>query len=248
MKNCGIYEIVHVASGRRYIGHSIDIDYRWWQHRLDLDANRHHNAHLQNAWRKYGCGAFVFRIVETCPESMLLKREQAYIDFYWDIPDALYNIAREAHCPPSVKTEEQNAKNSAAHKGRPRSEETKKKISATLKGKTPSEAQLAGYERRRGKPLTDAQIAANTARRGSPRTPAQLAHDESRRGKPGPKKSPESIAKTRAASLGKPKSEETKRKLREANLGKPRSEETIAKWRATRAANKLLKALGLSRG
>lgn len=78
----GIYEIVHVASGKRYVGNSKNISSRFYAHRYDLKRNQHFCRHLQNAWNKYGEDAFEFRLIERCFDevAVLLAREQFWID------------------------------------------------------------------------------------------------------------------------------------------------------------------------
>ena len=43
----GIYKIENKVNGKVYIGQSIDINTRWYNHRKELNGNRHHNEHLQ---------------------------------------------------------------------------------------------------------------------------------------------------------------------------------------------------------
>jgi group I intron endonuclease len=78
----GIYEIVHLASGRRYIGNSRNVSNRFYSHRYHLRNNSHPCPHLQNAWNKYGESAFEFRLIEQCLDEVviLLAREQHWID------------------------------------------------------------------------------------------------------------------------------------------------------------------------
>lgn len=76
----GIYTIVHTGSGQRYIGSSENIAKRWWEHRNSLKNKSHVNAHLQNAWNKYGAESFKFSVIEHCRVEDLLSREQVYID------------------------------------------------------------------------------------------------------------------------------------------------------------------------
>lgn len=160
---CGIYEIVHIASGKRYIGHSKQIEFRWWQHRGNLDQGLHVNVHLQRAWLRYGCDAFLFRVVETCSESMLLEREQAYINLYWETPGALFNIAREAHRP-SMKGKSQSnfqkRRISEVHRGKVLSEETKQKLREANLGKIQSEETRQKHRNYRASLETRAKMSA----------------------------------------------------------------------------------------
>lgn len=91
----GIYAIVHLATGRRYIGSASNIDARWRGHRSHLRRGDHHSAHLQHCWQKYGEAAFAFVVLETCPkdQAVLLEREQHWLDLF---PAMLLNAARHA--------------------------------------------------------------------------------------------------------------------------------------------------------
>ncbi len=91
----GIYAIVHLASGRRYIGSAANIDGRWRGHRSDLRKGRHSSPYLQHVWTKHGEHGFVFVVLETLPkDSKALKsREQYWLDLF---PEMLLNAARHA--------------------------------------------------------------------------------------------------------------------------------------------------------
>lgn len=77
----GIYKIVHLATGRAYIGSAKDFARRWQQHYGALMANRHKAKHLQSAWNKYGNDAFHFDVIEFVGDiALLINREQYYLD------------------------------------------------------------------------------------------------------------------------------------------------------------------------
>lgn len=57
-----IYTITHIASGKTYVGQTINVCVRWQLHRSDLRKGKHRNAYLQNAWNKYGKDAFKFSV------------------------------------------------------------------------------------------------------------------------------------------------------------------------------------------
>lgn len=151
---CGIYEIVNLITGQRYIGHSKEIEYRFYSHRLYLGYGTHHNPHLQASWNKYGKDSFEFSILEVCPEDQLLIREQDYLDHHWGF---LFNLARKADKPPGVKgwTEDSHRSSSISHSGRTQSVETRKKRSRSMQGRIPGEksaeakSRLADSNRRR---------------------------------------------------------------------------------------------------
>lgn len=153
----GIYAIVHKASGRRYIGSSVDIESRWLMHRKSLNVGDHFNPPLANAWAKYGAEAFEFTVVEQCEESHLLDREQVWLDTSWH-SGMLYNVNPIAGKPPSARgtrhskehreklsaswTEDRKAahieRSRRANSGRKQSPETIQKRVEKLRGKTRS--------------------------------------------------------------------------------------------------------------
>ena len=72
---CGIYCIENIMDGKKYIGQSKNIYTRWYQHKLELNYNKHGNRYLQNAWNKYGENNFKFYIIEKCSEDELNEKE-----------------------------------------------------------------------------------------------------------------------------------------------------------------------------
>ena len=50
----GVYFIKNKINGKFYVGHSIDIKYRFRRHLYELKRNIHHCQYLQRAWNKYG--------------------------------------------------------------------------------------------------------------------------------------------------------------------------------------------------
>lgn len=96
---CGVYALVNGATRRAYIGSSSSVAGRWSKHRRQLnDHNReglsHANRELQQDWDIYGEDVFEFVLLEACPPSLLLGREQAWMDFF-GLAD-LYNMKQAA--------------------------------------------------------------------------------------------------------------------------------------------------------
>jgi group I intron endonuclease len=91
----GVYEVVHVPSGRRYIGSSRDVPKRLRQHRSALVANLHHSKYLQRVWNKYPADQFRFQLIVICDPSHLLMYEQLCIDHL----NSELNAARSASAP-----------------------------------------------------------------------------------------------------------------------------------------------------
>ena len=77
----GVYKITCEPTGVVYVGSSISVKNRWREHRWALGAGCHHNAHLQNAWNKYGAESFVFDVIQYVDFAENLRdREQHWLD------------------------------------------------------------------------------------------------------------------------------------------------------------------------
>jgi len=81
-QRCGIYAIQNTQTGQSYIGSSSRVAKRWYEHRRSLAAGSHQSPYLQHSWNKYGSQAFVFFVLEDCEPTVLLVREQEYIDAF----------------------------------------------------------------------------------------------------------------------------------------------------------------------
>lgn len=99
LKISGIYCIINLKNGKRYIGSSKNIRQRLWSHRAELKHGKHENPHIQAAWNKYGEQNFDYYIMEICSKDKLLEREQWYIN----IMKPEYNINQETQRPPCTK-------------------------------------------------------------------------------------------------------------------------------------------------
>lgn len=99
MKVSGVYEILHLPTGRRYIGSAVNYAQRRKFHLMQLRRGIHHNRRLQNAWTKHGKDQFQFNLLLICQREMVLFYEQALIDGY----NPHYNIARVAGSAIGVK-------------------------------------------------------------------------------------------------------------------------------------------------
>ena len=71
---CGIYLITHIASGRGYVGQSVDIESRFRDHLAGRGSVK-----LSRALKKYGPEAFEFRVLFVCDREELNRREAEFI-------------------------------------------------------------------------------------------------------------------------------------------------------------------------
>jgi group I intron endonuclease len=134
----GIYCITNNINGKRYIGQSTDIAFRWSRHKAMYTKN-----HLTNAIGKYGVSSFSFDVLREVSESPLTKIlldvfETAYIKKY-NTMDPRYGYNKisggSSGRVPSQETIEKISRNRKGKGSRPMSEEHKLKISKTRVGK-----------------------------------------------------------------------------------------------------------------
>jgi group I intron endonuclease len=164
----GIYSILQLSTALHYVGSAVELRRRWDRHKSDLNAGRHHNRKLQRSWNKYGSDDFRFDVLEACDESVLIDREQ----FWLDATLPFFNVLRQAYSMTGYKhsneaklknskaaklmwdsmTSEQREKRVDAHaakiKGSRHSEDTKRKMSESHKVIQMTERQLANLQRR----------------------------------------------------------------------------------------------------
>lgn len=211
--NSGIYQIVNIINGEKYIGSAVNIKKRWNQHLSQLRKGTHGNKYLQRAYDKYGEDAFKFSVLETILFSdCLIDLEQKYIDKL----NPEYNLCPTAGSPLGVKRSEEtkkkiseNSKGNKNNLGKHFSEETKLKMSKAKKDKHYPKVS----EARKGKPSNtkgkhwklseETKLKMSKAKNGNhyPKI------SEARKGKPSPMK-------------GKHPSEEAKQHMSETKKGK----------------------------
>jgi group I intron endonuclease len=123
------YIIKCTTSGKNYYGSTSNFKKRIAQHKYLLLRNKHHSAHLQKAWNKYGEAAFEFSILKIfeCTEMMLIA-EKALLEANLKLS---YNVSTEvdkAHMLGRHHSEETKQKLRDMFLGKELSEETKIKI------------------------------------------------------------------------------------------------------------------------
>jgi len=124
-KTVGVYKISCSVNSKIYIGSSINIYKRWFNHRYELNNNKHHANYLQHAWNKYGKDCFIFEILEKIEDvSVLIEREQYWMDYYQSYKPAYgFNSNSKAEGNHKRKwTKQQREKYSKSRKGKPASE------------------------------------------------------------------------------------------------------------------------------
>jgi group I intron endonuclease len=212
----GIYQIVHIESGKCYVGQTINLNKRWTEHRWHLAQGSHHTSRLQRAWKKHGSSAFQFKILEECEPDRLTEREQWWMDTLRPV----YNSSPAAGSIAGMKFGE-------------RSEETKVKQRAAW---TP-ERRAALAARNKANPVTwsvesRAKASATHTGRPKPLTPKGRAvlvgRNKARTWRPSPETARKPTPETFTA--------ETRAKIADANTQRMWTPEARARLGATQKA------------
>jgi group I intron endonuclease len=182
MKLIGIYKITS-PSGKIYIGQSIDIKRRF---RYYNNLKCKEQPKLYNSFLKYGVDAHKFEIIELCMQKYLNNMERYYQEKYDTVNNGLNLLY--------VKNEHFNGGHS---------EESKKKISNSLKGRPIHENTRA------------ALLLSNKTRVLSPESIERF-----RKASTGKKASKETRAKQSLIRTGIKRNEETKRKISDSSKNK----------------------------
>lgn len=239
-KQSGIYAIVNLVNGKRYIGQTArGFDNRFKAHRTALRRKKHPNIHLQRSWDKHGEDVFEFRPLFTCPEWQLDEQEEVLLkaDF------SKYNLSFKAkpHRPVGIpSSEETKRKQSAALRGQKRSPEARRRMSEIQKKRAEA---LTEEERRRksaavsghrnghfGKP------AHNRGKSSSPEVLEKVSAGVARWWANNRERLDASMKKAGEKRRGRKVSQETRAKISRAHQGRKFSEETLR--RMSEAAKK----------
>lgn len=207
MKICGVYRIIHTATGRGYVGHSVDVRARIGHH----FTVRKSRSPIDCAIRKYGRSQFTWELLERCAD----KTHAAQREQYW-----IRHL--ETKAPRGFNLTDGGDGGLAGMKRPPFSEAHRAQLRTNLGRKLSAEEQArlsASVSRAlKGKPLS----AAHKAKLAQ----AQREHLARVGGH-----SAEVRAKLAAAHKGKPKASRGK-PLSTKALAARRSPERLAKWRA----------------
>ena len=195
----GIYKITNLVNGKVYIGASKNIEKRWGAHR-----NGH--SDLAKEFQTFGLDNFKFEILLECPEDMLCQWERDMICLYdADDPEKGYNSKNDR--PYSLKRTE-------ALKGRKLSEETKRKISESHKGKPAWNKGLKNIY------SDESRRKISESHKGKPAWNKGIPHSEETR-----RKMSEALKGRKVWNKGIPLSEETRRKISEARRRRSKEKE-----------------------
>jgi len=132
VEKCGIYGIF-CDNGKVLVGSSKQIGLRWTQHCYRARKNKHENPYFQYAFNKYGESSFELRMLEECPENMLINREDAWMEYLQSCnPLFGYNLQNARRTYISERTRK---KLSISHFGIRPSKATRRKMSKSGEGR-----------------------------------------------------------------------------------------------------------------
>jgi group I intron endonuclease len=140
----GIYIVEHVASGRRYVGKSVNVEKRVREHFFPSQVARS-SSYLHSAIAKYGREAFVWRLLEECASAEEAgDREVHWIEALGTRAPGGFNLTAGGEgVPGRVLSEETKEKIRRSNLGQKRSAETRENVRRSRIGKKLSAAHRA---------------------------------------------------------------------------------------------------------
>jgi group I intron endonuclease len=118
----GVYIIENIKTKQCYIGSSINIKKRCNAHRCLLNNEKHPNSKMQRSYKKYGSQHFCFRIIELTSHENIIDSERLWINKM----NPEFNLREVVESNKGIKL----------------SDETRKRMSISRKGKPLSDAQI----------------------------------------------------------------------------------------------------------
>lgn len=149
-----IYQIRNKTNGKLYIGQTDNVEERWKGHRKASSNCRY----LKHAFNKYGFENFEFKVLIICFDDDMNTYEVEYMHKYNTLVPNGYNLREGGN---SGKHHEETKKKISAtlksiprnplkvHVGKPHTDEAKKKISDALKGRPQNQNTLNSIQKSR---------------------------------------------------------------------------------------------------
>jgi len=74
-----VYAICNPVTGEAYIGETVDVASRWYEHRRRLSFGIHHNSALQAAWSAMGSEVFTLAILERVDRPLAISQGERWV-------------------------------------------------------------------------------------------------------------------------------------------------------------------------
>ena len=143
-QEAGIYKIINIVNNKEYIGSSLNMPRRHYDHLSHLRRNTHHSKKLQASYNKYGEESFVFETIEkiyfneNCTKEYKIQYLESLEQYYLDLYKSYlygYNCSLKTGYPGIPKSKETVLKANETRKrnNTKHSQETKDRISFVLK-------------------------------------------------------------------------------------------------------------------
>lgn len=217
-----IYRLINVVNGKYYIGQT----WRSLKDRWNGGRGYDQCPYMNSAVKKHGKDNFEYEILTVCSSQETADYWEDFFIAKFDSqnPNKGYNLKEGGAY--GKQSEETKKKISDSNKGRVMSEEAKQKISNANRGRVFSEERnrkisLAKLGKLGPKHTEETKVKISQILTG--RILSEEHIQKIVRRTTGVKASKETKNKMSLAQKGKPKSEETKRKMSEASKGKPKS-------------------------
>ena len=141
-KVCGIYGIQNTLTGKWYVGQSTNVYNRMSFHFSELRRGIHFSRQMQADFDKYGPDAFRKELLEVCEQDQLNEIEQKWIVAKDAIAHGYNQMLGGLGCPHRIASDEHRRRMREAMSGennpnfgKSTPEETRMKISNTMRGK-----------------------------------------------------------------------------------------------------------------
>lgn len=236
-KKAGIYKLICRVNGKIYVGKTVNLRKRLYDHKNSENLENVNNFVIHKAIKKYGWDSFDVEILEIIEDfdkhrdkQKILNIESHYINLLESTnPERGYNICKFSTDRTGLfHSEETKQKISAANKGRKLSKESIEKMRMTKTGVPHKGHSPEALEKMRQSKL------------GKKRPEFSKEWRENiGKGHRGLKMSEEAKQKISEAHKGKPKSEEAVEKMRQSRIGSKATEETKRKMSESRKGKKI---------
>ena len=217
-----IYTVTNKINGKQYVGQTIEIPQkRWWKYKK---LNCIQQPKLYNALKKYGAVNFLYEILDTAPDQIVLDYLE---DFYIECLDTVTNGYNcKSGGGNGRHSEMTKQKMSASHKGIKHSEESKAKMSLSQTGRVVTPEMRLKMSASRKSAIENGWKLSDDARlKITEKITGHLVSESTKH------KISESQMGTKNHMYGKNASEETRKKMSDAHKGRKFSEETRERMR-----------------